>query len=91
MLRLEIILTLAQLAYALKGYNSFPHEDLDNPRAPVRILDCSALTGGRATCRQSADGVEVTLNGAPGAVDMIAELNFASSAAVIDCRPSGNP
>jgi alpha-L-fucosidase len=53
------------------------------PALPVRILDCSALTGGKATCVQTAAGVQVTLNGNPSTVDTIVAVSLVSPAVEI--------
>ena len=58
------------------------------PALPAKILNCSTLTGGKATCKQSDRGVEVTLNGNPAAIDTIIELTLASSAAEIKTIPT---
>lgn len=62
----------------------FAGQPVSLPPLPARILDCSALTGGSATCKQTAAGVEVSLTGAPNTVDAIVRLNLASSADSID-------
>ena len=56
---------------------------LSLPALPARILRCSSLTGGSATCKQASDSVEITLNGNADAVDTIVALTLASPAAEI--------
>jgi alpha-L-fucosidase len=53
------------------------------PALPARMLGCSSLTGGSATCKQGSDSVEITLNGNADAVDTIVALTLASPAAEI--------
>jgi alpha-L-fucosidase len=53
------------------------------PALPARMLDCSVLTGGKATCTQTDTGVEVVLDGNPSTVDTIVALNLISPAAGI--------
>jgi alpha-L-fucosidase len=63
-------------------------ESLTLPQLPARILDCQALTGGKAACAQNDAGVVVTLTGNPAAIDTIVELTLASSAAEIPTIPA---
>jgi alpha-L-fucosidase len=59
------------------------------PALPVRMLDCSVLTGGKATCTQTAAGVEVVLDGNPSTVDTIVALNLVSPA--VEIKPVTTP
>ena len=59
------------------------------PALPVKVLDCSVLTGGKAMCTQTATGVEVVLDGNPGPVDTIVALNLASPA--VEIKPITTP
>ena len=58
------------------------------PALPAKILACSSLTGGQASCRQSDAGVEVTLPANPSAVDTIVEMTLESPAAEIKTIPT---
>jgi len=62
----------------------FDGHPLALPALPVQVLNCSALTGGNATCTQSSNGLRVVLNGSPDATDTIVALTLASTAAKID-------
>jgi alpha-L-fucosidase len=53
------------------------------PALPAKILSCSSLTGGDASCNQSDAGVTVTLSGNPAAIDTIVAISLASPAADI--------
>ncbi len=53
------------------------------PVLPARIVGCAALTGGEAACRQSGDGVVVTVSGDGGGVDTIVAVSLDSAAAEI--------
>jgi len=63
-------------------------ESLTLPQLPARILDCQALTGGKAACAQNDAGVVVTLTGNPAAIDTIVELTLASPAAEVPTIPT---
>ena len=56
---------------------------LELPPLPAKVLSCSALTGGTATCSQTVAGVDVALTGTPTAPDTIVALSLASPAADI--------
>jgi alpha-L-fucosidase len=56
---------------------------LELPALPARLLSCSVLTGGAATCSQTVAGVDVTLSGTPEAADTIVALSLASPASAI--------
>jgi alpha-L-fucosidase len=58
---------------------------LSLPALPAKILGCSSLTGGSATCKQASDSVEIILNGNADAVDTIIVLTLASPSA--DIKP----
>lgn len=58
---------------------------LSLPALPARILGCSSLTGGSATCKQAEDSVEISLSENADAVDTIIALTLASPAA--DIKP----
>jgi alpha-L-fucosidase len=58
-------------------------QTLSLPALPARVLGCSSLTGGSATCKQAVDSVEITLNGNADAVDTIIALTLALPAAEI--------
>jgi alpha-L-fucosidase len=53
------------------------------PPLSARILKCTTLTGGEATCTQSVAGIDVTLSGNTDLVDTIVALSLDSSAAQI--------
>ena len=53
------------------------------PALPAKVLSCSTLTGGKASCKQSDNGVEVTLDGNPSTIDTIVVMKLDSSAAEI--------
>jgi alpha-L-fucosidase len=53
------------------------------PALPAKVLDCSVLTGGKATCSQTIAGVDVTVSGNPDAGDTIVVLTLESWAAKI--------
>jgi alpha-L-fucosidase len=53
------------------------------PALPAKILSCSTLTGGRASCKQGEGGVEVTLEGNASAIDTIVVMTLDSPAAEI--------
>jgi alpha-L-fucosidase len=59
------------------------------PALPAKVLGCSVLTGGTATCTQTTADVDVTLNGNPPDVDTIVALSLASPAAEI--KPIATP
>jgi alpha-L-fucosidase len=59
------------------------------PALPTRILGCSSITGGSATCKQASDSVEITLNGNADAVDTIIALTLASPA--VEIAPIATP
>jgi len=65
----------------LLHFNGHP---LTLPQLPAKILSCSVLTGGNATCTQSDSGVQIVLNGSPDATDTIVVMTLVSSAAKID-------
>jgi alpha-L-fucosidase len=56
---------------------------LSLPVLPAKILGCSSLTGGSATCKQASNSVEITLNGNVDTVDTIIALTLASPAGEI--------
>lgn len=58
------------------------------PALPAKILSCSALTGGTAACSQSDNGITVTLEGNPAAIDTIVALTLSSPAAEIATIPT---
>ncbi|MGA3263105.1 MAG: alpha-L-fucosidase [Terracidiphilus sp.] len=58
------------------------------PALPAKILACSSLTGGEASCKQSDTGVEVTLGTNASAIDTIIEMTLASPAAEIKPIPT---
>ena len=58
------------------------------PALPAKILSCSALTGGQASCSQSDAGVTITLGGDSSGIDTIVVLNLASPAAEIANIPT---
>jgi alpha-L-fucosidase len=62
---------------------------LTMPALPAKILACSSLTGGEASCKQSDSGVEVTLNGNANALDTIIQMTLASPATEI--KPIATP
>jgi alpha-L-fucosidase len=64
-------------------------QTLSLPALPARILGCSSLTGGSATCKQASDSVEITLNGNADAVDTIIALTLASPA--VEVAPIATP
>jgi alpha-L-fucosidase len=64
-------------------------QTLSLPALPARILGCSSLTGGSATCKQASDSVEITLNGNADAVDTIIALTLASPA--VEIAPIATP
>ena len=53
------------------------------PPLPAQILGCAALTGGEAACKQTKDGLVVTLRGDLGGVDTIVALTLDTPAAAI--------
>jgi alpha-L-fucosidase len=55
------------------------------PALPAKIVDCKCLTGGSAACKQTNDGVTVTLSGNADAADTIVALTLDSPAA--DIKP----
>jgi alpha-L-fucosidase len=57
---------------------------LSLPALPAKILGCSSLTGGSATCKQASNSVEITLTGNADTVDTIIALTLASPAAEIN-------
>ena len=61
---------------------------LTMPALPAKILGCSYLGGGEASCKQREDGVEVALSKAPDAVDTIIEITLESPAAGIKPIPT---
>lgn len=61
---------------------------LELPPLPAKILGCSALTGGTATCAQTVAGVDVTLSGNPETVDTIVALSLDEPAAGIRLIPT---
>jgi alpha-L-fucosidase len=65
--------------HILKGAD----KTLSLPALPAKILGCSSLTGGSATCTQTADSVEITLNGNGDIADTIVLLTLASPAVEI--------
>lgn len=58
------------------------------PGVPAKVLGCSALTGGHATCTQTDTRLEVKLGGNPEAVDTIVALTLASPASGIKTIPT---
>ena len=56
---------------------------LELPPLPAKVLSCSVLTGGTATCSQTVAGVDITLSGNPIAPDTIVALSLASPASDI--------
>lgn len=58
------------------------------PPISVKVLGCSVLTGGQATCSQTVAGVDVMLNGNPETVDTIVALKLDSPAAGIPLTPT---
>jgi alpha-L-fucosidase len=58
------------------------------PALPAKILSCSALTGGVASCTQSDTGVTVTLAENPPAIDTIVAMTLASPASDIATIPT---
>jgi alpha-L-fucosidase len=62
---------------------------LSLPVLPAKILGCSSLTGGSATCKQASDSVEIMLNGTVDTVDTIIALTLASSA--VEIKPITTP
>jgi alpha-L-fucosidase len=56
---------------------------LSLPALPAKILGCSSLTGGSATCKQASNSVEITLTGNVDTVDTIIALTLASPAGEI--------
>jgi alpha-L-fucosidase len=62
---------------------------LSLPALPAKILGCSSLTGGSATCKQASNSVEITLNGNADTVDTIVALTLASPA--VEIKPITTP
>jgi alpha-L-fucosidase len=67
---------------------------LELPPLPAKLLSCSVLTGGAATCTQTVAGVDVTVIGSPLAPDAMAPdtivaLSLASPAS--DISPIATP
>jgi alpha-L-fucosidase len=63
---------------------SFNGKTLQLPPLSAKVVDCAVLTGGTATCRQTAAGVDVTLTDNPAdAIDSIVALSLASPASEI--------
>ena len=58
------------------------------PALPAKVLSCSALTGGVASCTQSDTGVTVTLAENPAAIDTIVAMTLASPASGIATIPT---
>jgi alpha-L-fucosidase len=58
------------------------------PALPAKILACSSLTGGEASCKQSDSAVEVTLSGNASAIDTIIQMTLESPAAEIKPIPT---
>lgn len=58
------------------------------PALPAKILGCSYLDGGKASCKQRKDGVEVALDKSPDGIDTIVEITLASPAAGIAPIPT---
>jgi len=54
------------------------------PALPAKVLSCSALTGGKATCRQTVGGLDVTVSENADAVDTIVALTLASPAVKVE-------
>jgi hypothetical protein len=71
--------------HILKG----AHKTLSLPALPAKILGCSSLTGGSVACKETADSVEITLNGNGEALDTIIALTLASPASEI--KPIATP
>jgi len=65
-----------------------PGNALVLPGIPAKVLGCSVLTGGRATCTQTDTRLEVELTGNPEAVDTIVALTLASPASGIKTIPT---
>lgn len=61
---------------------------LNLPALPAKILACASLTGVQASCKQSDNGVEVTLAGSNSPLDTIVEMTLASPAAEIKTIPT---
>ncbi len=59
------------------------------PALPVKVLGCSLLGGGSLACRQSENGVEVSLGSKPDAVDTIVEMTLESPA--VEIKPIPTP
>jgi alpha-L-fucosidase len=58
------------------------------PALPAKILGCSTLTGGEASCKQNDGGVEVTLRNHADAIDTIVALTLEAPAAVLGTIPT---
>ena len=58
------------------------------PPIAAKVLGCSVLTGGAATCTQTVAGVDVMLHTDPGAVDTIVALKLDAPAAAIPLTPT---
>jgi alpha-L-fucosidase len=58
------------------------------PPLSAKVLECSILTGGHATCSQTVAGIDVTLSGNPETVDTIVALTLASPAAEVPLTPT---
>ncbi len=58
------------------------------PALPAKILGCSYLGGGEASCKQGSDGVEVALRKSPDGIDTIIEITLEGPAAEIKPIPT---
>jgi alpha-L-fucosidase len=58
------------------------------PALPAKIIGCSYLGGGEASCKQREDGVEVTLGKASDGIDTIIEITLESPASEIKPIPT---
>jgi len=60
-----------------------PGATLTLPALPAKILDCSSLTGGKASCKQNEGGVEIAVEGNASAIDTIVVMKLDSPAVEI--------
>ncbi len=63
-------------------------QKVELPPLPAKVLGCTAMTGGTATCTQTVAGVDVLLSGNPDAVDTIVALSLDSPASAISPIPT---
>lgn len=52
------------------------------PPLPLKVTGCSALTGGKAVCTQTASGLRIALTGAARPVDRIVRIRTDATAAI---------